>query len=131
MADSSEPRNEANSRGLPEGDGDLSPETTFDLLSDRRRRTVVAFLLIHKRSLTVSDLAKLIAEREHETEITELSGDEVRAIHTDLYHVHVPRLADAGVVEYDEKRDLVEPTELLRRLEPHVWPPEESNSRST
>ncbi|WP_425498617.1 DUF7344 domain-containing protein [Natrinema salinisoli] len=34
-----------------------------------------------------------------------------------MHHVHIPKLEDKGVVNYDSNRNFVEPTEKLTQLE--------------
>jgi len=65
-------------------------------------------------------VADELAVWEHDARITEISAEDVAAIHTDLYHVHVPKMADAGVVEYSQERELVALAEPSRE---HSDPP--------
>lgn len=95
-----------------------SLDNIFDLLSHRRRRAVLDLLLTHDRPLSLTDLRNEVVEREQDTEITKIPEQRVRGVHVDLYHVHIPKLVEAGVVTYDQDRKLVEPTEKLSELEP-------------
>ncbi|AHG04325.1 hypothetical protein HALDL1_12505 [Halobacterium sp. DL1] len=100
---------------------DVDTDDLMDVLSNPRRRFVVACLAEYDTPLTLPDVADELAVWEHDARITEISAEDVAAIHTDLYHVHVPKMADAGVVEYSQERELValaEPSrELATRLE--------------
>lgn len=109
-----------------DGDGELSLDTLYALLADRRRRTVLSILAARDRSMTVSDLASAILEFD-DADAGSGYEDELTRIGVALVHVHLPRLADAGIVEYDATHGLVEPTAELDRLEPHL----PSNARST
>nr|WP_317175848.1 hypothetical protein [Halovivax sp. KZCA124] len=40
----------------------------------------------------------------------------IEAMQTSLYHSHLPKLKEAGLVEYDEGRDLVAPIESVSHL---------------
>lgn len=76
-------------------------------------------LIDHTKAIPLIDLAEDVAGRENEETFTEVSEGTVRTISTSLYHVHFPKLVDAGVVEYDQDRDLVrtsESTELIERV---------------
>lgn len=84
----------------------LSLETLHGLLGRRRRQHVLACLNQHDE-LALADLAEEVAVRECDEPITEISEDAVLRIYTSLWHAHVPRLADANVVEYDQDRDVV------------------------
>lgn len=93
-------------------------DTVHTLLSHHRRRAVLELLLTHDRALTLTDLRNELVESEQGAEITEISGEAVKRVHASLHHTHVPKLAEAGIVDYDQERKIVEPTETLRRLEP-------------
>ncbi|WP_207591654.1 DUF7344 domain-containing protein [Halomontanus rarus] len=95
-----------------------SLDSIFDLLSHHRRRAVLDLLLTHDRPLTLTDLRNEVVARERDTEITEIPEKRVNGVHVDLYHVHIPKLVEAGVATYDRERKLVEPTEKLSQLEP-------------
>ncbi|PSQ49306.1 hypothetical protein BRD15_03735 [Halobacteriales archaeon SW_6_65_15] len=41
---------------------------------------------------------------------TDSSVEALKRIRTDLHHVHLPKLEEAGFVEYDSEHQLVEPT---------------------
>lgn len=68
--------------------------------------------------MALADVADELAVRENEPETTDISAEEVTRIHTSLYHAHVPKLADAKIVEYGQDRDLVAPSENADRVEP-------------
>lgn len=97
--------------------GDLSIDVVFDLLADRRRRHVLACLLDGDRAIALSDLAEDVAVREHDRPRIEIPKERAQAIRTSLYHVHVPKLADAGVIEYDRDRNLVRASDTAVRVE--------------
>lgn len=95
-----------------------SVDTVFDVLAHQRRRYVLAFLAEDDRSIAVADLAEDIAIRENDGMPTGIPKETIQAISTSLHHRHLPKLADAGFVEYDD-HDLVRisvPTEPIERL---------------
>ena len=57
--------------------------------------------------MALADVADEIAIREWGISITEISEGAVSEIYMELYHRHVPTLADADLVCYDQARDLV------------------------
>lgn len=87
-----------------------SLDTTFELLANGHRRALVAYLLGAQRGLSVEVLVDRLADD---------PADE-RRIATRLYHVHLPKLAAAGVIEWDDEREYVEPTPLVVELEPFL-----------
>lgn len=86
---------------------DISVAGLFDLLADERRRYALACLWEHDGAMTMSDLAEDVAALETEEPRTAIEAEMVQTVATSLYHSHVPKLAAAGVVEYDRDRDMV------------------------
>lgn len=112
------------------GSDDRSMDVIFDALSDRHRRHILVSLLEHGQEIALSELAEEIAARDtgpprsevppHASRTrTEVPEDRVQQLATSLYHVHIPKLADAGVLEYDPDRGIVRPTESTRQIQ-HV-----------
>jgi hypothetical protein len=96
----------------------IASDSLLDLCRDQHRRIVLGTLLEEQRSLTLNDLTTAILEYNHQMPITEASEEVLTEIRIWLYHVHVPKLAAEGLVEYDSDRRLVEPTEELERAQP-------------
>ena len=72
-----------------------------------RRSVLLACLREFDEPVSLPDLADEIAVRESDEALSDLSGERVKEIYLSLYHRHVPALADAGFVEYDQEADLV------------------------
>lgn len=92
-------------------------DTVLDLCRDQHRRIILAVLLEEHRSLTMNDLTKAILKYNHQTSVTEVPEEVLTEIHVSLYHVHIPMLESAGVVEYDPERQHVVPTEQFDQLQ--------------
>lgn len=90
--------------------------TTFDLLSDARRRGVLYALEQNERT-TLDTLAERIARWEQKAGRTTAAADDVR---TSLVHAHLPRLADADVIEFDPATGTVELTDEIGALRPFL-----------
>lgn len=80
----------------------------LELLTDEHRRHAVSCLASYEESIPVSELAADVAARKIDRPRTEIPPREIQQIAIGLHHNHVPKLADAGVVEYDRERGLVE-----------------------
>lgn len=91
-------------------------EADLDVLSDSRRRFVIALARSHGATKTVRDLVHGIATREHDGDITEVPREEQMSIGISLYHHHLPMMADAGVVDYREERGMVALTDVGEEL---------------
>jgi len=97
---------------------ELPPWERAELLSSRRRRATLGALDGRTPPVTLSDLAADVATRE-DGERADVDGDDradvggrrggiEREVAIALHHVHLPRLADGGVIDYDPELNLVE-----------------------
>ncbi|RBI60746.1 hypothetical protein DMJ13_17485 [halophilic archaeon] len=97
-------------------------DSVLGLCQHQHRRIVLALLTEEQRSLTLNDLTKTILKYNHQTAITEASEDVITEIRLSLHHVHLPKLASAGLINYNPERHLVEPTEQLDQVQPTLSP---------
>lgn len=100
-------------------DRPVSLDALFDLLADFRRRTAYRTLCSHGE-LSLPDLADEVAVAERGDALPEIAPDDVLKVYLSLYHTHVPKLADVGLVAYDQNSDYVTLTETGRALESPV-----------
>lgn len=98
----------------------LSLNTLFQLLSNHRRRIVLADLLAHESKLTVNDLTEEIVVQEQDAPVTEVPSEVLTRTRIALHHNHIPKLDETPLIEYDRERNIVEPTEQLEELEPFL-----------
>lgn len=85
------------------------------VLSNRRRRLLLQQLQEHE-SMSVRDLAEQIAVMDQQTNIESLGEEAITEVEVALHHVHAPKLADAGLIEYNERRGIVGVTDEGRQL---------------
>lgn len=86
---------------------DEDPELVFDALSEADRRFLVAVLVEDGGAVSLEELARRLAARERDERPADLSESAVESSLTALYHSHVPKLADAGVVNHDRESGTV------------------------
>lgn len=84
----------------------IDRSTLHGLLSSERRRHVLGCLDEHG-PMALPDLADEVAEREHDAALSQVPEDAVLKTYLSLYHTHVPKLTNGGVVRYDQDRDTV------------------------
>lgn len=77
------------------------------MLAHQRRALLVQCLTEFHEPVSLPDLADEVAVREYDEELTALTGEQVKEIYLSLYHTHVPKLAEAGLIEYDQESDHV------------------------
>ena len=93
--------------GDDENEGDTavirSTDLLFKLLADRRRRHILHCLIDQPDGVAeFTDLVDAVVGHEPETD----AGDR-EMVRTSFYHVHLPKLAEAGVIDYDTRSETV------------------------
>jgi hypothetical protein len=85
----------------PVGDVSLSLDTTLEILANRDRRAIIDYLRDESNhTATIDELANYLVSRKAE-QATEHPGHD--HVQTTLHHIHVPKLVDAGVIDYDAR----------------------------
>ncbi len=92
--------------------------SVLNLCQNQHRRIVLKMVVEEQRSLTLDELTKAILKYNYHTPPTEASEDVLTEIRLSLYHVHLPKLAAEGFINYDPERRVVEPTEQLDQVQP-------------
>ena len=98
--------------------GELGKDEVFDLLSNHRRRYALHYCKQTDGPVSTSDLAETVAAWELEKEVSELTSDERKRIYTSLQQTHLPTLADAGMITYENHE--IELTDQTRELEVYM-----------
>ena len=84
--------------------GTPSLDQVFDLLSERRRRYVLYYLRdVEDGVASVEEVTEYVLRLENDLDISGVA----RSIDTALHHVHLPKLADSGVLEYDTRSETI------------------------
>lgn len=82
-----------------------APEAEWDdvleCLAHDRRRVVLSVLVDHGDAIGRRNLARRTLARERDAPTSSLSANDVDAALTSLYHVHLPKLREAGLVVDD------------------------------
>lgn len=81
------------------GTADLTDSERYSLLTARRRRLALEILAERSSPVELPDLAAEVAAREDGLDATD--EDAVRRVKITLCHVHLPKLTDSGVVDYN------------------------------
>jgi hypothetical protein len=110
-------------------DQSLNQDEVFDILSSARRRYAISILNRRDEPIELTALAEEIAALEGDTTVEELDKQQRKRVYVSLYQTHVPKLADAGIVNYDSEAGTVElaggaseiDTYLTQRSESADW----------
>ncbi|EMA64900.1 DUF7344 domain-containing protein [Halorubrum kocurii] len=103
-------------RAVPADGTELNTSQLFDLLKNRRRRSVTRFLYENDGNAVLSDLAEHIAAEENDITVQQLSSTERKRVYIALYQCHLPKMASLGVIDYDKNRGTVELRASASRL---------------
>lgn len=90
----------------PATDHEREKNQMFRALSEQRRRSTLRILQRHRKA-NLSGIAKEIARMESDGSSSDVPSDAVTAVRIDLYHRHLPILAEAGLVQYMEGRNVL------------------------
>lgn len=96
---------------------ELTNDTVYDILSNRRRRFVVHALKRENGAIKTPKLSTYVAAWELDVEPQQVPPDKRRSVHTTLRRTHLPKLSRNGIVTVDEERNRVEPAPKLDELE--------------
>ncbi|MCW8171867.1 hypothetical protein D8S78_00240 [Natrialba swarupiae] len=103
---------------------ELSRDTVFQTLSNRRRRLVLTYLGRHReRTVRLRDLSEWIAAEENGVPIAEVSYKQRKRVYTSLYQSHLPTLHRDGIVEYNQARGTITLTPTASALDVYLDPP--------
>lgn len=83
------------------------PTSVHDALAAQPRKHVIAHLLGRDRPTAVADLAVVVAASRDEKSPASVTPDQRMRVAVELRHVHLPKLADYGFVEWDRDEGTV------------------------
>ncbi|SIR67065.1 hypothetical protein SAMN05421809_1880 [Natronorubrum daqingense] len=89
----------------------------LDVLSNCHRRFALYYLLEHEVA-TVEELTQYLLREYQERPSLEHGGGDFDAVHTALVHGTLPKLAGAGIVEYDTRSQMVRYRRCYTELPP-------------
>lgn len=98
----------------------LSQDVAFDILSSPRRRYVLYYLKQEERPVELGELANQIAAWENEIEVEDLSRQQRKRVYVSLYQTHIPKLEDAGIIDYDSDSGMIELSERAGEIDEYL-----------
>lgn len=99
------------------GSQDLSEETVFSILQNRRRRYALHFLKQENGPVQIGDLTERVAAWEYDTTISEISPQERKRVYVSMVQTHLPRMEDEGILTFDLDRKEVELTQAAEDMD--------------
>jgi predicted house-cleaning noncanonical NTP pyrophosphatase (MazG superfamily) len=106
------------SSGTTTEDEQLPRDEVFEVLSNSRRRCALHYLKQHAdRRVELRELVDHVAAWENDTTVDELESTNRKCVYTALRQSHLPKMDDAGVVDYDLRRGEIELTDAAQETE--------------
>ena len=98
----------------------LSQDQVFEVLKSPRRRYALYYLKRAGGRAELSEITEQVAAWENEIPSTKLESDQRKRVYISLYQTHMPKLDEAGIVEYDQSKGVVELAENARELDVYL-----------
>jgi hypothetical protein len=102
------------------GESSIERDELFKLLGNERRRHAVEFLRSQGEPVSLDTLATHIAARENDRPAAEVTASERKRVYTSLQQTHLPRMDEAGAVEFDKERGTITPAASLGEVTLHL-----------
>lgn len=83
-------------------------DSVCECLADRRRRRIVTYLDEATTPIARESLFRRVEEREGASAADSMPDERVERTYLSMYHVHLPKLNDAGIVATDDESETVE-----------------------
>ncbi len=99
---------------------ELTADTILELLANRRRRYLLYALREYDEPIELSKLAEQVAGWEHDVPPEDVAKNEYKSVYVSSVQCHVPKLADAGVVDHDESNHTVVLSDNFEQLQPYL-----------
>lgn len=100
----------------PPSGTELVPEAILELdhvyqaLGHPRRR-YLCYSLLENTAWSLTELAVKIASKENDIPEHEVTREQRDKVYVSLYHAHVPKLVNEGVIEFNEQEETITPGE--------------------
>lgn len=92
-------------------DSDMNSDALFDVMASTRRRFVISHLQTRSRPAAVADVATVLTNWESDVANEHIPKEEVISRYISLHHVHIPKMAEVGIIEWNHERNTVSLTE--------------------
>lgn len=99
---------------------ELSRDRVFDILSSPRRRYVLHYLRTEESPIELTALAEEVAAWENDTTVEKLSSQDRKRVYVSLYQTHIPKLSEAGLIEYDSDSGDVALSNQASEIDPYM-----------
>jgi len=106
--------------GDEESAEELPKDVQFDILKNQRRRLVLNYLFDVDNPVSLGTLSEHVAGVENDKDPRALDSQERKRAYVGLYQCHLPRMHDAGVIDFNKNRGMIELGPHAEDLKPHL-----------
>jgi len=127
-----EPEEEPAESEQPDEPEPLPLDIVFEILKNKRRRLVLRYVRREENgTVDLGELAEHVAALENDKSVSALTSGERKRVYVGLYQCHLPKMDDAGIVEFDRNRGTIELGDTADQLDEYldnqsdeetVWP---------
>lgn len=93
----------------PAGSPELTLDGLLEVTKNVRRRQILQYLAATDAAVDIGELAEHLAAAEYECPDNGPTSTQRKRMYVVLYQVHLPKMDDMGVVEFDKNRGSVDP----------------------
>lgn len=90
-------------------------DDVFEVLADRQRRHVIKYLLECDPPVTTREIADALQSRDQVGSV-----EKHRELRISIHHIHLPKLDENGIVDYDSEANQVVDWENVESMEPYI-----------
>lgn len=99
----------------------LPLEAVFDILRNERRQQVLGYLAVTGDDvIRIGELAEHVAAVENDVAVAALSSQQRKRVYVALYQCHLPKMADANVIEFDKDRGTIHRGRNAEQITPYL-----------
>ena len=99
------------------GYGELSDRLTrddlFEMLSNERRRCALYYLQQQDGPVELKDVVDYVTAWQYDSHLSEIDTSERMCVYSALHQAHLPKLDEAGLIDYDSESRLIESRDEL------------------
>jgi len=99
---------------------ELPLDQVFEILKNKRRRTVLRYLKGRDGPVALGDLAEEVAAVENDTPVAQVTSRERKCAYVGLYQCHLPKMDDMNIVEFNQDRGRIETGPNAERVEQYL-----------
>ena len=97
--------------------GSATRAEVFDAVKNLRRRYALYHLKQQRCPVELGELAEQVAAWENDTTVAEITSEQRKSVYSALYQTHLPKLEEAGIINYDRGRGVVSFSEQGKDLD--------------